>query len=507
MIKPVVLMILDGWGIGDRQEGNAIALAQTPHYDQLIARYPHSKLIASGEAVGLPEGQQGNSEVGHLNLGAGRVVYQELTRINKAIRERTFEQNHAFCDVMDYTLREHKPLHLMGLVSPGGVHSHMEHLLALVNMAQAKGLQEVYIHCFLDGRDVLPTSAKNYVAELEAQLADIGIGVIATLSGRYYAMDRDNRWERVEKAYRAMTEGLGEQAASALEAIERSYAQGITDEFVQPTVIIKSDGTPVKRIASGDGVIFFNFRADRAREISKSFILEDFAAFSRPYLAVRFVGMTQYEEGLPMAVAYPPEDMVNTLGEVVAQAGYRQFRVAETEKYAHVTFFFNGGVEEPNTAEERILVPSPKVATYDLQPEMSALSVTEELLAAIAGGEYAFILVNYANTDMVGHTGDLLAAIKAVETVDDCVGRVAEAVLSQGGTLLITADHGNAECMIDEHTGEPFTAHTANRVPFIAVSKQRYRLQEGILADVAPTVLHLLDIKQPEQMTGQCLIQ
>lgn len=507
MKKPVVLMILDGWGLSAPDTGNAIAKAQTPEMDALLTQYPHTTLTASGEAVGLPQGQQGNSEVGHLNLGAGRIVYQELTRINKAIAEHTFEKNTVLLNVLENCRQKGSSLHLMGLVSPGGVHSHSSHLLALVQMAHDLQLEKVYIHCFLDGRDVPPSSAAGYIAELEQALEMIGTGQIASVCGRYYAMDRDNRWERVEKAYRALIGEAGEKALSAEEAIKRSYAQGVTDEFILPTILTNTAGQPLGPISQNDGVIFFNFRADRAREISKCFVLPQFEAFDRQDLAVEFVGMTQYEEGLSMAVAFPPEDMINTLGEVLAKAGKKQFRTAETEKYAHVTFFFNGGIEEPNRNEERLLVPSPKIATYDLQPEMSAAQVTEGLLEAVSSGKYDFILVNYANTDMVGHTGNLPAAIRAAETVDHCVGQAARAVLAQGGALLVTADHGNAECMLQAENGQPFTAHTANPVPFVLVSEQPYVLREGILADVAPTVLTLLEIEQPEQMTGRSLIQ
>ncbi len=507
MKKPVVLMILDGWGISAPGAGNAITKARTPEMDDLYDRYPHTTLLASGEAVGLPAGQQGNSEVGHLNLGAGRIVYQELTRINKTIAEHTFEHQAAFVQVMDNCRQKGSALHLMGLVSPGGVHSHSEHLLALVSMAHDRQIEQVYIHCFLDGRDVAPASALEYIRKLEQDLNAMGTGQIATVCGRYYAMDRDNRWDRVEKAYRMLTEGQGETAQSAAEAVEQSYAQGITDEFVLPTVVTDAQGAPLAKIRSGDGVIFFNFRADRAREITKCFVLPEFKPFEREKLAVEFVGMTQYEEDLPMLVAFPPEDLVNTLGEVLSKAGKRQFRTAETEKYAHVTFFFNGGIEEPHAGEERLLVPSPKVATYDLQPQMSAEAVTEGLLKAIDSDQYDFILVNYANTDMVGHTGSLQAAVTAVQTVDGCVGQVARAVLKKQGVLLITADHGNAECMLQPGSEQPFTAHTANPVPLILVSQEEYALHSGILADVAPTVLKLMNLGQPEQMTGQALIQ
>ena len=502
---PVVLMILDGWGISEHKEGNAIAQSNTENMDRLLAQYGHSQLFCSGEYVGLPEGQQGNSEVGHLNLGAGRVVYQELTRINKAVREHTLQDNPAFQNVMAHCMEQNKALHLMGLVSPGGVHSHSSHLYGLLEMAAAKGLKEVYVHCFLDGRDVGPSTGLGFVEELEDKLQQIGVGRIATVSGRYYAMDRDNRWERVEKAYRAMTAGAGETAASAVEAVQQSYDKGETDEFVLPTVV-QADGKPVAVIQAGDGVIFFNFRGDRAREISKAFVNREFDGFSREYLGVQYVAMTQYEEGLDMTVAFPPQDLQNTLGQVLADNQVKQFRVAETEKYAHVTFFFNGGVEEPNPLEDRLLVPSPKVATYDLQPEMSAIEVKDKLIEAIKGGEYPFILVNFANTDMVGHTGIPEAAQKAVETVDKCVGEVANAVKDAGGVLLITADHGNAEQMVDPVKGTPHTAHTANPVPFVVMSAEPYTVKDGSLQDVAPTVLKLLGIDKPADMTGESLI-
>ena len=503
--QPVVLMILDGWGISEQTEGNAIAQSHTPNMDRLLEQFGHSKLLCSGEAVGLPDGQQGNSEVGHLNLGAGRVVYQELTRINKAVREHTLRDNAAFQQVMDACAAQQKPLHLMGLVSPGGVHSHSDHLYGLLELAKEKQLAEVYVHCFLDGRDVGPSTGLGFVQELEEKLAQLGVGKIATVSGRYYAMDRDNRWERVEKAYQAMTQGVGVMADSAVSAVEQSYAKGETDEFVLPTVVLQ-DGKPTAVIGAGDGVIFFNFRGDRAREITKAFVNKDFDGFAREYLGVSYVAMTQYEEGLDVIVAFPPQDLQHTLGQVLAENNVKQFRVAETEKYAHVTFFFNGGVEDPNPLEDRLLVPSPKVATYDLQPEMSAIAVKDHLIQAIQGGEYPFILVNFANTDMVGHTGIPEAAQKAVEIVDFCVGQVAESVQNAGGVLLITADHGNAEQMIDPVKGTPHTAHTANPVPFVVVSEQAYQVADGSLQDVAPTVLKLLNIEKPNDMTGTSLI-
>ena len=503
--QPVVLMILDGWGIGEQTEGNAIAQSSTPNMDKLLSQYAHSQLLCSGEAVGLPDGQQGNSEVGHLNLGAGRVVYQELTRINKAVREHTLQENTAFQQVMDGCVAAGKPLHLMGLVSPGGVHSHSDHLYGLLELARDKQVPEVYVHCFLDGRDVGPSTGLGFVQELEDKLNELGVGKIATVSGRYYAMDRDNRWDRVEKAYLAMTKGIGEIADSAVKAVEQSYAKGETDEFVLPTVV-QTNGQPTGIIGSGDGVIFFNFRGDRAREITKAFVNKEFDGFNREHLGVHYVAMTQYEEGLDVTVAFSPQDLQNTLGQVLAANNIKQFRVAETEKYAHVTFFFNGGVEDPNPLEDRLLVPSPKVATYDLQPEMSAIAVKENLVQTIQNGEYPFLLVNFANTDMVGHTGIPEAAQKAVETVDACVGEVADAVLAAGGVLLITADHGNAEQMIDLVKGTPHTAHTANPVPFVVVSAQGYQAKDGSLQDVAPTVLKLLNIEKPNDMTGTSLI-
>ena len=503
--QPVVLMILDGWGISKQTEGNAIAQSSTPNMDKLLSQYAHSQLLCSGEAVGLPDGQQGNSEVGHLNLGAGRVVYQELTRINKAVREHTLQENVAFQQVMDGCIASGKPLHLMGLVSPGGVHSHSDHLYGLLELARDKNVPQVYVHCFLDGRDVGPSTGLGFVQELEDKLSELGVGKIATVSGRYYAMDRDNRWERVEKAYLAMTQGIGETAESAAKAVEQSYAKGETDEFVLPTVV-QTNGQPTGMIGAGDGVIFFNFRGDRAREITKAFVNKEFDGFGREYLGVNYVAMTQYEEGLDVTVAFPPQDLHNTLGQVLAANNIKQFRVAETEKYAHVTFFFNGGVEDPNPMEDRLLVPSPKVATYDLQPEMSAIAVKENLVQTIQNGDYPFLLVNFANTDMIGHTGIPEAAQKAVETVDACVGEVADAVLAAGGVLLITADHGNAEQMVDPVKGTPHTAHTANPVPFVVVSEKAYQAKDGSLQDVAPTVLKLLGIEKPADMTGNSLI-
>lgn len=503
MKKPVLLMILDGWGIAPADKTNAAAMAKTPNLDSYFANYPHITLEASGKAVGLPAGQIGNSEVGHLNIGAGRIIYQSLTRIDKAIEDGDLYKNKELSRVMDETKQAGKALHLLGLLSDGGVHSHIEHLLALIRMAKVKGLTKVYVHAFLDGRDVGPKTALEYIHELEDGMAQIGVGKIATVSGRYYAMDRDKRWERVERAYKALVLGDGGKAASAAAGVEASYAAGVTDEFVEPFTVDGVDG----KITAGDGVIFFNFRPDRAREITRALHDEDFPYFARPEGArpVNYVCMTQYDATITAPVAFPPEEIKDTLGEVLAQHGLHQLRIAETEKYAHVTFFFNGGVEAPNANEERILIPSPKVSTYDLQPEMSAEEVTQALLAELDKDKFDAIILNFANPDMVGHTGVLSAAITAMEKVDDCAGRIVRKVLSLGGSVCITADHGNLEKMA-ESDGSPNTAHTTNPVPFILVSKEQHKLHNGILADIAPTLLQLLNIKQPAAMTGKTLI-
>nr|WP_277259195.1 2,3-bisphosphoglycerate-independent phosphoglycerate mutase [Phascolarctobacterium succinatutens] len=503
MKKPVLLMILDGWGIAPADKTNAAAMAKTPNLDSYFANYPHTTLEASGKAVGLPAGQIGNSEVGHLNIGAGRIIYQSLTRIDKAIEDGDLYKNKELSRVMDETKQAGKALHLLGLLSDGGVHSNIEHLLALICMAKVKGLTKVYVHAFLDGRDVGPKTALEYIHELEDGMAQIGVGKIATVSGRYYAMDRDKRWERVERAYKALVLGDGGKAASAAAGVEASYAAGVTDEFVEPFTVDGVDG----KITAGDGVIFFNFRPDRAREITRALHDEDFPYFARPEGArpVNYVCMTQYDATITAPVAFPPEEIKDTLGEVLAQHGLHQLRIAETEKYAHVTFFFNGGVEAPNANEERILIPSPKVSTYDLQPEMSAEEVTQALLAELDKDKFDAIILNFANPDMVGHTGVLSAAITAMEKVDDCAGRIVRKVLSLGGSVCITADHGNLEKMA-ESDGSPNTAHTTNPVPFILVSKEQHKLHNGILADIAPTLLQLLNIKQPVAMTGKTLI-
>ncbi|MGE5508075.1 MAG: 2,3-bisphosphoglycerate-independent phosphoglycerate mutase [Chitinophagales bacterium] len=509
--RPVVLCIMDGWGINPRREGNAVLLAATPNLDRLYARYPTSQLQASGEAVGVMEGQMGDSNIGHLNLGAGRVVYQDLVRISRAIRTRDFYENQAIRAAMRHARDKGTRLHLMGLVSPGGVHSHSAHLYALLELAKDLDLRpdQVFIHAFLDGRDVPPSSARAYLAELEAKCGEFGVGRIATVSGRYYAMDRDKRWDRVEKAYRAMVEGEGLTARSADEAVEVAYGRGETDEFVVPTVLQDADGGPVATIRPDDAVIFFNFRFDRARELTYAFTRDDFAGFPRaPLPGLFFVCLTRYDETVHAPVAFPPQELTNTLGEHLGKLGKRQLRTAETEKYAHVTFFFNGGVEEPSPGEDRKLVPSPRVATYDLQPEMSAYPVADGVVAAVESGTYDLIVVNFANGDMVGHTGVLEAAIKACEAVDACVGRVADAVVRAGGAMLLTADHGNCEQMIDYETGEPWTAHTLNPVPVCLIDEARraFRLREGILADVAPTLLELMGLPVPGEMTGQSLL-
>lgn len=509
MKKFTALMILDGFGERKEQMGNAVKLAKTPHIDVLEKEYPMTYIGASGMSVGLPDGQMGNSEVGHLNIGAGRIVYQELTRITKSIEDGDFFTNEAFCGAVDNVKKNGGALHLMGLLSEGGVHSHMNHLKALVRLAAQNGLEKVYLHCFMDGRDVPPDSGKHYMEDICAYLKEVGVGKVATVSGRYYAMDRDNRWERVGKAYVAMVDGMGETCTCPVEAVEQSYAKGVTDEFILPTVVME-DGQPVGKIQSGDSVIFFNFRPDRAREITRALTEPDFDGFAHTYFPLYYVTMTQYDATFShVHVAFKPQTLKNTLGEYVSRQGLKQFRIAETEKYAHVTFFFNGGVEAPNEGEDRVLIPSPKVATYDLQPEMSAYEVAEKAAERIRSGKYDLMILNFANPDMVGHTGVLEAAVKAVEAVDACVGTVVDAIREVGGEVIITADHGNAELMIDPKTGSPFTAHTTNIVPCILVS-ERYKtakLREGgILADLAPTLLDLMGLEQPKEMTGKSLL-
>ena len=508
--KPVVLMILDGYGLNDTKEHNAVAEAKTPVMDKLMAEYPFVRGNASGMAVGLPDGQMGNSEVGHLNMGAGRIVYQELTRITKDIQYGTFFENKALMDAVNNCKKNDSALHFFGLLSDGGVHSHNTHLYGLLELAKRNGLEKVYVHCFLDGRDTPPASGKEYAEALEAEMAKIGVGKIASVAGRYYAMDRDNNYDRVQKAYIALTKGEGLTAESGPAGIQASYDRGETDEFVKPTVVLEN-GAPVATITDGDSVIFFNFRPDRAREITRAFCDDDFKGFERgkrPDLT--YVCFSDYDPTIPnKEVAFEKIAVTNTFGEWLAANGMKQARIAETEKYAHVTFFFNGGVEKPNEGEDRILVNSPKeVATYDLKPEMSAYEVCDRLCEAITGGKYDVVIINFANPDMVGHTGVEAAAIKAVEAVDSCVGRAVEAVRSVDGVLFICADHGNAEQLVDYKTGEPFTAHTTNQVPFILVGyDEKYTLREGgCLADIVPTLIRIMGREQPAEMTGKSLL-
>lgn len=505
----VMLMILDGFGVNPKPEGNAIAAANKPNLDRIYAECPHTLISTSGMDVGLPRGQMGNSEVGHTNIGAGRIVYQELTRITKSIEDGDFFDKKEFLDAIQNCKSNNSKLHLYGLLSDGGVHSHNTHLYALIELAKRKGLKDVFVHCFFDGRDVPPDSAKDYVAELEAKLKEIGVGRIASVMGRYYAMDRDNRWERVQQAYDAMVLGKGLKADNAGQAVAESYSREEFDEFVKPTVIMEK-GEPIATIAANDSVIFFNFRPDRAREITRAFVDPDFKGFERPLgmFPLTYVCMTQYDKTIPnAAVAFKPEGLSNTFGEYISKLGYKQLRIAETEKYAHVTFFFNGGVEAMYDGEDRVLVPSPKVATYDLKPEMSAFEVTEEVLKRIDSKQYDVIILNFANCDMVGHTGVFEAAKSAVEAIDSCIGKIAAAVEAQNGVLLITADHGNAEQMIDYDTGGPFTAHTTNKVLLMGIGLGGAKLKQGRLADLAPTMLDIMGIIKPGEMTGESLLE
>ena len=498
--RPVVLMILDGFGLSPRAEGNAIASARTPNLDHLFSSYPHSTLEASGMSVGLPEGQMGNSEVGHLNIGAGRIVYQDLTRITKSIIDGDFFKNPVLLDAILNAKTKNSSLHLMGLLSDGGVHSHNSHLYAILELAKKQGLKKVFVHGFLDGRDVPPKSAFTFIADAENKMKELG-GEFATISGRYFSMDRDKRWDRVEKAYDAMTSGIGEKARSARLAVEKAYERGENDEFVTPTVI----GDNVHVISNNDSVIFFNFRSDRAREITRAFIDKDFKEFRRKnYPNTHFVCLTQYDETFDVPVIFPSESMKNILADVLSFHHLKQLRIAETEKYAHVTFFFNGGRETPVNGEERILVPSPGVATYDMQPEMSAFPVTDEAVKAISYGKFDIIILNFANPDMVGHTGVFDAAVKAVEAVDKCVEILFEKLRASGGLLILTADHGNAEQMLDKNGGI-HTAHTCDKVPFL-VCDPKLRVKDGILADIAPTLLEIMGIEKPEEMTGKSLL-
>ncbi len=503
MKKPLVLMILDGFGIAP-DEGNAIVAANTPNLDRILKENPVTKIGASGMDVGLPDGQMGNSEVGHTNIGAGRIVYQELTRITKSAEEGGMEKNPALLKAMQSAKDSGKALHFMGLLSDGGVHSHNTHLYALLGLAKKLGLEKIFVHCFLDGRDVPPSSGKDYVKELMAKLEEIGVGKVATVMGRYYAMDRDNRWERVEKAYAAMVYGEGVKAECPVCAVQNSYDENVTDEFVVPTVCEGAEP-----IADGDSVIFYNFRPDRAREITRTLVDPDFSGFQRRngFFPLNYVCMTQYDATMPnVDVAYKPESLTNTFGEYLSKNDLTQLRIAETEKYAHVTFFFNGGVEKQYPGEERILVKSPSVATYDLQPEMSAYEVTDKMVEAVRSGKYDALILNYANCDMVGHTGVFEAAVKAVEAVDACIGRVEAAVKEMGGCILLTADHGNADRMVDDD-GTPFTAHTTNPVPFCVINHPCELREGGRLADIAPTMLKILGLPQPAEMTGESIIK
>ena len=505
--KPVMLMILDGFGINEKTDGNAVKLAHTPNIDKLMKKYQTTKIYTSGLKVGLPDGQMGNSEVGHTNIGAGRIVYQELTKITKSIEDGDFFAIPEFIEAIENCKKYNSKLHILGLLSDGGVHSHNRHLYGLLEMAKRRDFENVYVHCFLDGRDTPPASAEGYITQLEEKMREKGVGKIASLSGRYYAMDRDKRWDRVKKCYDALVNGEGNKATSATIAIEDSYQKEVFDEFVEPTVICNGD-TPIATIQEHDSVIFFNFRPDRAREITRAIVDKDFDEFETKKMNTYFVCFTNYDETMPnVKIAFKKEPLVNTFGEVISKRGLTQLRIAETEKYAHVTFFFNGGEEKQYPGEDRILVPSPKVATYDMQPEMSAREVTEKVIDAINANKYDTIILNYANPDMVGHTGSLPAAIKAVETIDECVGKVVDAILAHHGTMLITADHGNCEQMIDYKTGEPHTAHTTNPVPLILVTEnENLKIKEGKLADLAPTMLELLGIEKPVEMTGESIL-
>ncbi len=509
MKKPVMLMILDGFGLTEIELGNAVMAARKPNFDYYWENYPHTTIEASGLAVGLPEGQMGNSEVGHMNIGAGRVIFQELTKITHEISTGNFYSNENLNLAVDNALKSGGDLHLLGLLSNGGVHSHIDHIKALVKLAKDKGLDRIYVHGFMDGRDVSPTSGIEFVKELEAFFAEAGAGKIASLSGRYYAMDRDNRWERIEKAYNVLVNGQGEYKESAAECMEETYRNGITDEFVLPTVIGK-DGIPTATIKDGDSVIFYNFRPDRGREMTRALNDKSFKGFERAPLDLTYVTLTQYDSTLEnVHVAFYPVDFSNTLGQYVADKGIKQLRIAETEKYAHVTFFFNGGVEVPNPGEDRILVASPKVATYDLKPEMSAEGITEKVIEAMDNEDYGLVILNYANPDMVGHTGIMKAVVEALEDVDTFMKRVIDKVLEKNGTVFVTADHGNAEQLINYETGGPMTAHTTNPVPLIYVTNnpERKLVEGGRLADLAPTMLEEMGLEIPKEMTGHSLLK
>lgn len=508
--KPVVLMVLDGYGLNENPEGNAIAMANTPVMDRLMKECPFVKGNASGLSVGLPDGQMGNSEVGHMNIGAGRIIYQDLTRITKAIDDGDFFENKALLAAMENCKKNDSDLHLWGLLSDGGVHSHITHLYGLLEMAKKQGLTKVFVHAFLDGRDTPPASGKDYLEQLMNKMEEIGVGKVASISGRYYAMDRDNNWDRVEMAYNSLVKGEGVTAACPMCAMKDSYAKDVTDEFVLPTVIVDEDGKPLSVVKPNDSVIFFNFRPDRAREITRAFCDDSFTGFDREFLPLTYVCFKDYDETIPnKTIAFEKESITNTFGEYLAKNGKKQLRLAETEKYAHVTFFFNGGIEDPNVDEFRLLVNSPKdVATYDLKPEMSAPEVGVDLVEAIKSDKYDVIVINFANPDMVGHTGVIPACVAAVEKVDELVGQAVDAVTEVGGTLFICADHGNAEQEINYETGAPHTAHTTNPVPFILVNgPEGATLREGgCLADIAPTLLEIMGLEQPAEMTGKSLL-
>ncbi|MBR5230340.1 MAG: 2,3-bisphosphoglycerate-independent phosphoglycerate mutase [Firmicutes bacterium] len=509
--KPVMMMILDGYGLNSSAYGNAVAAAKTPHLDEIFAKYPNVQLNASGLAVGLPEGQMGNSEVGHLNIGAGRIVYQELTKITKAIDDGVFFGNAALNHACDHVLANGSSLHIYGLMSDGGVHSHIDHIKAVLRLAKQRGLEKVFLHCFMDGRDVPPTSGIDYIKEIEEYMNNLGVGKTAVVSGRYYAMDRDKRWERVLMAYDALTLGAGRKASSGAEAVQAAYDAGETDEFIVPTVCCEEG-----KILDKDAIIFCNFRPDRAREITRAFVDDEFDSygFKRSFIpsGLKYVCMTQYDANMPnVEVAFPPRAIENTLGEYISSLGLHQLRIAETEKYAHVTFFFNGGVEAPNTLEDRILIPSPKVATYDLQPEMSAPEVTKKVMEEIKSSKYDVIILNFANADMVGHTGVFDAAVKAVETIDTCIHQIAEQILAEGGQILLTADHGNADNMLEED-GSVVTAHSTNPVPLVHIAAEPAEFTQeakagcGKLADIAPTLLSLMELPIPAEMDGNVLV-
>ena len=505
--KPMMLMILDGFGINDNEKANAVKIANTPNIDNLMKTWPTTQIYTSGLKVGLPDGQMGNSEVGHTNIGAGRVVYQDLTRITKSIEDGDFFSIKEITEAIENCKKHHSKLHIMGLLSDGGVHSHIRHLAALLEAAKRKDFAEVYVHCFLDGRDTPPASGESYITQLQERMKEKEVGKIASISGRFYAMDRDKRWDRVEKAYNALVKGEGEKATSVISAIESSYQQEVFDEFVLPTVICNSNNEPLATIQDNDSVIFFNYRPDRAREITRSLVDPEFDGFEVKPLNLYYVCFTQYDETIPnVHIAFKPESLKNTFGEYVSSQGLTQLRIAETEKYAHVTFFFNGGEEKQYPGEDRILVPSPKVQTYDMQPEMSAIEVTDKVVEAIKSDKYDCIILNYANPDMVGHTGNLEAAIKAIETIDECVARVVSAIEEKNGMIIMTADHGNAEQMIDYKTGEPHTAHTTNVVPLVLIGVEGVQLKSGKLADLAPTMLELMGLQKPEEMTGESII-